>query len=86
MLEGKRGRSLTTMPREELARLVGVGVAVLYVILFIVLNTNKIKINFVFFQLRVPLLIGLILIAGLGFGAGWVLRGRRKGEITHPPR
>jgi uncharacterized integral membrane protein len=86
MSTGKPKRSLVTLPREDLARYVGIGVLTVYAILFIVLNTNKFKINFVFFQLKVSVLVALILAAAIGVAGGWMLRGRSKGTITHPPR
>ncbi len=84
MSTGKHLRSLAEMPRRDLARLAGIGVLVIYVILFIALNTTRIAINFVFFNLRVPQLIALLLAVGIGVAAGWLLRGRR--GSSHPPR
>ena len=86
MSTGKRGRSLAEMPRQDLARVAGILVLAVYGILFVVLNTNKFKINFVFFQLKVSVLFALILSVAIGLAAGWMLRGRSRGQIKHPPR
>jgi uncharacterized integral membrane protein len=52
------------------ARLIGIGLVGLYVLLFVVLNTNHVKVSFVFGSTRVSLIwvILLALAAGLVLG------------------
>jgi uncharacterized integral membrane protein len=63
--------------RTALARRILVLAVVIYVILFVVLNTHRVKISFVFFTVHTMTLIALAVVAALSFGAGYFLRGRR---------
>ena len=76
------------------ARRVVIAVLVVYVVLFVLLNTRRISVNFVFFSLRTHLLTGLVFIAVLSFVAGFLVRGwrasgrfsrRSHGEAPSPP-
>jgi hypothetical protein len=62
----------------EGGRAVLVSVVALYMILFVALNTGRVQINFVFFKARANILLGLIVIAALGFVVGFIVRGRRE--------
>jgi len=59
-------------------RAIAVGVLALYILLFVILNNHKLQVNFVFFKVRTHELLGLIVIAALGFAAGFIVRGRRQ--------
>lgn len=53
-------------------RLVALGVLVLYIVLFFVLNRTKVEVNFVFFSPRVSLIVALVVAAAVGFVGGWL--------------
>jgi uncharacterized integral membrane protein len=59
-------------------RAVGVGALALYSLLLVVLNNNRLEVNFVFFKIRSHELLALIVILALGFAAGYIVRGRRQ--------
>jgi hypothetical protein len=69
---GWKGRS----PR-QLVILAAVG---LYALLFVVLNDDKVEINFVLFSHRTSVWVALLVAAGLGFAAGYLVRHRRTGD------
>ena len=58
-------------------RRVVVGLIALYLLLFVLLNTRRVHVSFVVFSVRTHLLTALILVAALGFLAGFFVRGRR---------
>ena len=58
-------------------RAVAILAIALYVFLFIALNNDHVKVNFVFFSFRTNELLGSLVIVALGFVAGYVIRGRR---------
>jgi uncharacterized integral membrane protein len=62
--------------RLEGGRLVAVVVLVVYVLLFVVLNTRRVEVDFVFFSVRSQLLIAFGMIALLSFAAGFFVHGR----------
>jgi uncharacterized integral membrane protein len=67
----------TSPDRKSQARRVLVVAVVIYVILFVVLNTHRVKISFVFFTVHTMTLIALAVVAGLSFVAGYLAHGRR---------
>jgi uncharacterized integral membrane protein len=50
----------------------------IYLVLFVVLNTRRVEINFVFFKLRSHMLLAFALAIVLGFLVGYFFRGRRE--------
>ncbi len=60
----------------EGGRAIAVAALALYGLLFIVLNDRKLKVDFVLFSVQSNELLALILIAGLGFAAGFIAHGR----------
>jgi uncharacterized integral membrane protein len=66
----------------DAARLAVIGALVLYGLLFVVLNSHNVSISFVFFDTHVPVLVALLVAAGIGVGAGWLLADRRAGRKT----
>ncbi len=64
------------MASQDRARLIAFAVIAIYVVLFVVLNTGQIKVNFVFFTAQLAVLFALLLAALLGVIAGWLLHGR----------
>jgi uncharacterized integral membrane protein len=60
----------------EGGRLAIVIVVVVYVVLFIALNTRRVQVSFVFFTIRSQLLIAFGFIALLSFGAGYFVHSR----------
>ena len=74
-------------PPEEKGRFplkaVLLGLVGLYLLLFIILNSREVSVRFVFFSTRISLIVGLALVAALGFIAGYMtneLRDRRRRE------
>jgi len=62
-------------------RLVLLGLLAVYLLLFVVLNSDSVKIRFVFFTSRISLIVALVLAAVIGFAGGYLvneMRGRRK--------
>jgi uncharacterized integral membrane protein len=62
-------------------RLILLGLLALYLLLFVVLNSNSVKIRFVFFTSRISLIVALVLAAVIGYAGGYLvneMRGRRK--------
>jgi uncharacterized integral membrane protein len=57
-------------------RRIVIAVLVVYVVLFILLNTKRISVSFVLFSVRTHLLTALLLIAVLSFFAGYFVGGR----------
>ena len=66
----------------DTARVAAIGALVLYGVLFVILNSHNVSISFVFFDTHVPVLVALLLAAGIGVGAGWLLADRRAGRKT----
>ena len=68
-------------------RAVAVLAIALYIVLFIALNNDHVKVNFVFFSFRTNELLGSLVIAVLGFVAGYIVQGRRlEGRATDATR
>ena len=63
--------------RRPVVRLVVLGLIALYVILFVILNSRRVKVSFVLFSTRISLLVGLILAAALGFAGGYLVHRAR---------
>jgi uncharacterized integral membrane protein len=62
-------------------KLVLLGLVGLYLFLFIILNSRQVSVRFVFFSAEISLIVGLALVAALGFVAGYMtneLRDRRR--------
>lgn len=60
------------------------GVAALILVIFVVQNSQKVVIDFLFVETETPLIFGLLIAGLLGFAIGWLLpivrRGRRGDE------
>jgi putative flippase GtrA len=80
------GNWLSRLESHELARYAAIGGVGIYAALFVVLNTHKVGISFVFFSLHVPVLFALLLACGIGIVAGWLLHDRLGNRPKHPPR
>ena len=66
-------------------RRVIVGLIVLYLLLFVLLNTRRVHVSFVLFSVRTHLLTALLLTTVLGFAAGFFVGGRsRSGKKAKP--
>jgi uncharacterized integral membrane protein len=52
------------------SRLIAIGLIVAYLILFIVLNTHRVKISFVFTSTRVPVVLAILVALVLGVVLG----------------
>jgi uncharacterized integral membrane protein len=60
------------MSEKPPARLIVTGLLVVYGVLFVLLNNDEIKLNFIFFSQRASLVVALILIGALGFAIGFL--------------
>jgi lipopolysaccharide assembly protein A len=45
-----------------------------YAVIFVVLNSDEVKINFLFFSTRISLVVAIVLVLALGFVAGYLVR------------
>ncbi len=54
------------------AKLVVAAVAAVLAIVFVIINTNQVEINFLFFKVTAPLLVALIVSMLLGFIVGLI--------------
>ena len=52
------------------SRLIGIGVVVLYLLLFVVLNTRHVEVSFVFGSTRISLIWVILLCLGAGIALG----------------
>lgn len=52
------------------------GIAVVYVIIFVLINDVEVKINFLFFTATTSVLVGFLLIGALGFLIGFFSHSR----------
>lgn len=63
-------------------KLWGAGVAALLLAIFVVQNSQKVPIDFLFAEIETPLIFGLLIAGLLGFAIGWLVpivrRGRRE--------
>jgi uncharacterized integral membrane protein len=86
MSTGKPGKSLSNLSSRELTRYGAIAGLVVYAALFVILNTHKVGISFVFFTLHVPVLFAVLLACAIGVGVGWMLHERFSKQPKHPPR
>ena len=80
------GSWLSRLESRELMRYAAIGGIAIYAALFVVLNTHKVGISFVFFSLHVPVLFALLLACAIGIVVGWLLHERFSKQPKHPPR
>ena len=57
--------------------LILVALLALYAVVFVALNLDEVKINFVFFSARISLFVAILLLLGIGFAGGYVAHGLR---------
>jgi uncharacterized integral membrane protein len=68
-------------------KLILLGLLGLYLLLFIILNSGSVTVNFVFFESDISLIVGLVLAIVLGFASGYIvseMRGRRRRKSGSP--
>ncbi len=75
-------RSASSAKRDIPWSLVLVGLLALYAVLLVVLNDEKVSVDFVFFSARISKLVLILLCLGIGFVGGflfdrWRVRRRR---------
>ena len=58
-------------------RMILIGVAVVYGILFVLLNNDEVSINFVLFTATTSVLVGFLLMGAIGFLIGYFLHARQ---------
>jgi lipopolysaccharide assembly protein A len=52
-----------------------------YAVIFVVLNSDEVKVNFLFFSTRISLVVAIVLVLAIGFAAGYLVhdvRSRRR--------
>jgi uncharacterized integral membrane protein len=76
--KSKSPRQARTVGGVPVTRLAIGGVAAIYAIIFIVLNTSKVKIHFVFFTVTTHLWVGLLVCLAIGALLGQALGTYRK--------
>ena len=59
------------------ARQIGAIVLVGAIVVFAIANTQDATIDFIFGDVTLPLFVVIAVIGLIGFGAGWLVRGRR---------
>ena len=82
---GEQPRSTGSPKRDTPWLLIVVGVAALYALIVAILNSEEVKVDFLFFSTEVRLLFLIFLCFGLGFAAGfffdrWRERQKRSGR------
>jgi uncharacterized integral membrane protein len=75
-------RRATEPPKKEGERafplgLVLAGLLLVYGVLFVILNSDEVKVSFVFFSTRISLVVALVLVLVVGFAAGYLVRASR---------
>jgi uncharacterized integral membrane protein len=61
--------------------LILIGLLALYALAFVLLNVNRVEVNFVFFSTRISLVVAMLLLLAIGFAGGYLaseLRRRRR--------
>ncbi len=69
-------------PPTTIAKRVVFVVVLAYLVALVAMNTDEVRVNFVFFDAKTPLVVALVLAGVLGAILGWALsiaRKRRKG-------
>jgi uncharacterized integral membrane protein len=80
------GNRLSRLDSNELVRYAAIAGLAVYGALFVVLNSHKVGISFVFFTLHVPVLFAVLLACAIGVAVGWMLHERFSKQPKHPPR
>jgi uncharacterized integral membrane protein len=80
------GKGLSGLGSHELVRYGAIAGLGIYGALFVILNTHKVGISFVFFTLHVPVLFAVLLACAIGVVVGWMLHERFSKTPKHPPR
>ena len=60
----------------EPRQIAAIALAVL-IVLFAVLNLEEVGVDFAIDKVRMPLILVIAVCGGIGFGIGWLIRGRR---------
>jgi uncharacterized integral membrane protein len=63
--------------RRMSGRSIGAIVLIAVIAVFAVANTQDATIDFVFGDITLPLFVVIAIVGLIGFGAGWLVRGRR---------
>jgi len=74
----QRADDVGRRPRRKMSgRQIGAIVLVAVIVVFAIANTQDATIDFVFGDVTLPLFVVIAIIGVIGFGAGWLVRGRR---------
>jgi uncharacterized integral membrane protein len=82
VIEDQQPTSDTTpdATKEQKARNIAIGILVLIVVLFALLNSQTVKIKWLVTSTRMPLIVAIVLSAAVGFAVGWLLARRNSGS------
>lgn len=85
MTEPRTSRWKPSKPGPQAGRLVRlaiVGVLVLYAVMLVASNTEKVSLDFVFFSADAPLVVALVLVGVIGFLIGAALLARQRPDSS----
>jgi len=87
--QGGEGKPHAEKERPIPVRLILLGLLGLYLLVFIILNSRSVTLQFVFFKAQISLIVGLVLAIVLGFIGGYIVnelrdRRRRKPDLPKP--
>jgi lipopolysaccharide assembly protein A len=54
-----------------------------YAVIFVVLNSDEVKVNFLFFSTRISLVVAIVLVLAIGFAAGYLVHDVRDRRRQH---
>jgi uncharacterized integral membrane protein len=74
---GRRDEGRTSRRNRLTGRQIGAIVLGAVILIFAIANTQEATIDFVFGDVTMPLFVVIAVIGLIGFGAGWLVRGRR---------
>jgi uncharacterized integral membrane protein len=72
------GRDVDT---RAVVRVVVLALLLVYAIAFVVLNTDDVKVSFVFFTATTSLIVALVLVGLIGAVVGWLARGQARRRV-----
>ena len=79
--EEVRGKDWVTRTEGPSGKVIVLLIALVLLVVFVLQNTERVRIDFLFWHGRWPAWIVIVLVAALGLAAGWVaatVRGRRR--------
>jgi uncharacterized integral membrane protein len=81
---GDRQRSPAAANRKTGAKTIAAALLAALVILFAVLNSQTVRVHFVFTTARVPMIVVIAVCAAIGVAVGWLIGRRRAARGAWP--